>query len=360
MPRIFEAYSSLLGVRCKMLDLRYTGQKHGVYFVLVPNMSSCLARTATSRALCRIKTSLTSLKTASGTLVTSANPTVAAAGKHERGGMPEPQTREPDELARSSGSSGASGSRPGPPAASEHQRRLEKKALRASIKAALKSLSQEQKRSESARVCSTILEDLRLIDDLPATAGVGIYLACETLNEVDAGRILQRAFERGLRVYLPRVLDRDSNMHFLRVHEHDTYDVVPPFGIREPSLADTGTGKVREDVMDGRGSLDVIFMPGLGFGDGGERLGRGGGYYDAFIARYMDGGDAPGEGGTGEKAGEAGKAETDKGTGSGRAKPLLVGLAFDAQVVNGSDVPMDPHDQYLDIVVSGTRVFAKR
>ena len=188
VPRIFEAYSSLLGVRCKMLDLRYAlAQKHGVYFVHVPNMSSCLARTSTSRALCRIKTSLTSLKTASATLVTSANPTVAAAGKHERGGMPEPQTREPDELARSSGSSGASGSRPGPPAASEHQRRLEKKALRASIKAALKSLSQEQKRSESARVCSTILEDLRLIDDLPTTAGVGIYLACETLNEVDAG-----------------------------------------------------------------------------------------------------------------------------------------------------------------------------
>ncbi len=271
--------------------------------------------------------------------------------------MPQPpQAREPEELAGSSGSFGAPGSRPGPPASSANHRRQEKKALRASVKAALKSLSPEQKRSESARVCSTVLEDLRLIDDLPTTAGVCVYLACETLNEVDADRILRRAFERGLRVYLPRVLDRDSNMHFLRVHEHDTYDVVPPFGIREPTLVDTGTGTVREDVMDGDASLDVIFMPGLGFGDGGERLGRGGGYYDAFIERYVNGRD--GQGGADDNGGKA--ERKDKEDGCARAKPLLVGLAFDAQVVNGSEVPMDPHDQYLDIVVSGTRVLKRR
>ena len=283
--------------------------------------------------------------------MTSASPTVAAASKHERDGMaPHDKKREPNGVAGASGSFGSSGSILGPRASeacqgtshqgTSHQGRPEKKALRVSIKAALKSLSPSQKKSESERVCSTILDDLKLIDDLPPTAGVCVYLACETLNEVDAGRILQRAFDRGLRVYLPRVLDRDSNMHFLRVHAHDTYDVVPPFGIREPTLVDPVTGDVREDVLEGYASLDVIFMPGVGFGDGGERLGRGGGYYDAFIDRYMNGGDRQG--------GQGGVCA--------RAKPLLVGLAFDVQVVNGSEVPMDTHDQYLDMVVSGTRV----
>lgn len=316
-------------------------------------MVSCLARASTSRALYRIKTSLASLTIASGTIVTSASPTVAAASKDERVGMP-PQEDEPNEVAGASGSVGPSGSRSRPSDSEACQSRLEKKALRASIKAALKSLSPEQKRSESERVCSTILDELRLIDNLPTTAGVCVYLACETLNEVDADRILQRAFERGLRVYLPRVLDRDSNMHFLRVHAHDTYDVVPPFGIREPTLVDAVTGKLREDVIDGDASLDVVFMPGLGFGDGGERLGRGGGYYDAFIERYLNGWVGKGET---DDSGENKEDEQEEDKGRARTKPLLVGLAFDAQVVDGSEVPMDPHDQYLDIVVSGTRVF---
>ena len=144
-------------------------------------------------------------------------------------------------------------------------------------------------------------------------------------------------------------------MHFLRVHPHDTYDVVPPFGIREPTLVDEATGKEREDVLETDASLDVIFMPGLGFGDGGERLGRGGGYYDAFIDRFVNGKNLTvlhdrvdeNEGGKRPQPPE-------------RSKPLLVGMAFDAQVVNGSEVPMDAHDHYLDIVVSSSGTFTKR
>ena len=170
---------------------------------------------------------------------------------------------------------------------------------------------------------------------------------------MDVDRILQRAFERELRVYLPRVLDRDSNMHFLRVHAHDTYDVVPPFGIREPTMVDVLTGKPREDVLDADGSLDIIFMPGLGFGDGGERLGRGGGYYDAFIDRFVNGG-------TGEYAKRDAQDEGRTTARHPRPKPLLVGMAFDAQVVAGHDLPMDEHDHYLDLVVSSSRVIAKR
>jgi 5-formyltetrahydrofolate cyclo-ligase len=214
-----------------------------------------------------------------------------------------------------------------------------KKALRTSIKAALARLSPEQKRQDSARVATKVLDELKILDKLSPASGICIYLACDTLNEVDAERILQRAFEKNLRVYLPRVLDRDSNMHFLRVHAHDTYDVVPPFGIREPTLLDGESGGPREDVLDtlegGDAAVDVIFMPGLGFGENGARLGRGGGYYDAFIGKYMAGVEKVGTG----------------------KMPMLVGLAFDEQIVGEGEVPMDAHDHYCHVVVSPTRVF---
>ena len=240
--------------------------------------------------------------------------------------------------------------------ASNPSSKQRKQALRKTIKSLLSQLTAEEKRAQSAAVCRAVLNNgkdnehgtdnmvgnmngsagrkknnaLNLIDSLPPSSAICLYLACDKLNEVDASAILERAFasEKDIRVYLPRVLDRDSNMHFLRVHAHDTYDVVPPFGIREPTLLLEGGGE-REDVLDVEERLEVIFMPGLGFGKGGERLGRGGGYYDKFVSRWCEG---------------------------GKRRPLLVGLAFDEQVVEEGDVVMDAHDCWLDVLVSGSGV----
>ena len=208
--------------------------------------------------------------------------------------------------------------------------------MRKTIKSALSALTPEVKRSQSARVCRTVLDRgaLNLIDSLPSSSAICLYLACDQLNEVDAGEILEHVFSsrEDLRVYLPRVLDRDSNMHFLRVYGHDRYDVVPPFGIREPTLVGRD-GVAREDVLEEAG-LAVVFMPGLGFGKGGARLGRGGGYYDKFLEGWREG--------------------------RGRERPLLVGLAFDEQVVEEGVVPMDGHDCWLDVVVSASAVYDMR
>ena len=221
-----------------------------------------------------------------------------------------------------------------------------KRALRKTIKSSLSALTPDVKRSQSARVCRTVLDRgaLNLIDSLPSSSAICLYLACDQLNEVDAGEILEHVFSsrEDLRVYLPRVLDRDSNMHFLRVYGHDRYDVVPPFGIREPTLVGRD-GVAREDVL-GEAGLAVVFMPGLGFGKGGERLGRGGGYYDKFLEGWRAGVGGGGGGGGRE----------------GRGRPLLVGLAFDEQVVEEGVVPMDGHDCWLDVVVSASAVYDLR
>lgn len=67
------------------------------------------------------------------------------------------------------------------------------------------------------------------------------------------------------------------------------------------------------------GGIDLILVPGVGFDNSGNRLGRGGGYYDKFITRV------------------------------GR-KTLLVGVGYDFQLVD--KVPANRWDKRLDYVVT--------
>lgn len=61
------------------------------------------------------------------------------------------------------------------------------------------------------------------------------------------------------RVYVPRVLDRDSNMHFLRLYGFEELVQVPPFGIREPPLVDAA-GTPRADILQGHNPLQLVSL----------------------------------------------------------------------------------------------------
>ena len=69
-------------------------------------------------------------------------------------------------------------------------------------------------------------------------------------------------------------------------------------------------------------SIDVVLVPGIGFDPKGGRLGRGGGYYDRFL--------------------------------SDSRPPVVIGVAFDEQVV--TQVPREPHDQMMSVVVTPTKI----
>jgi 5-formyltetrahydrofolate cyclo-ligase len=71
----------------------------------------------------------------------------------------------------------------------------------------------------------------------------------------------------------------------------------------------------------GLDEIDCVLVPGVAFSEDGLRLGRGGGYYDATLARM--------------------------------ARAVRVGLAFDRQIVPA--LPREAHDASLDAVVSETR-----
>ena len=186
--------------------------------------------------------------------------------------------------------------------------------------------------TESAAICQHLLAT----GIVHSARKMAVYIHCEKLREVNTTAIVVEALrndrqKNGARIYVPRVLDKDANMHFLHITSLDELEVVPPYGIREPRVQYEDDGTPREDVADVDAPIDLIVMPGLGFDSQGRRLGRGGGYYDKFISFCAE-----------------------KAARKGWTPPLLAGLAFQTQIV--SDVPCDAHDQPVDVLVTAEGV----
>ena len=68
--------------------------------------------------------------------------------------------------------------------------------------------------------------------------------------------------------------------------------------------------------------IGVVLVPGVAFTKTGLRIGRGGGFYDRFLARLL---------------------------GLGEARPVFVGVCFSEQIVD--DLPCEAHDVPMDLVV---------
>ena len=83
------------------------------------------------------------------------------------------------------------------------------------------------------------------------------------------------------------------------------------FGVREPL--------VKIDNAIDPGMLDLILVPGVAFTLSGDRLGRGGGYYDRLLASLP-------------------------------AHVCKIGVCFDSQVLH--ELPGEPHDQRVDSLVT--------
>jgi 5-formyltetrahydrofolate cyclo-ligase len=121
-------------------------------------------------------------------------------------------------------------------------------------------------------------------------------------------------------------------MRFLRIASLED-DLEPKcMGILEPKETLSDGTTPREDLEgDGGGDapLDLLLMPGLAFDAAGNRLGRGGGFYDAFIQRYWA------------------RCEA-----RGWTPPPTLALAYAEQVLEVGDVPMDPHDRPVDALAT--------
>ena len=128
----------------------------------------------------------------------------------------------------------------------------------------------------------------------------------------------------------PSALRRESHMRMLHVTSLSDVVSSPPYGILEPNETyrappPDSEATPREEAASG--PLDLVLMPGLGFDRTGRRLGRGGGYYDAYVSKLLS-------------------IAAERGL----PRPLLVALAFSPQVV--PQVPVGTWDHDVDVLVT--------
>lgn len=142
----------------------------------------------------------------------------------------------------------------------------EKAALRAQLRARLSQSDAAENAACDVRITQRVLS-------LPAfQAAERIFAYCSVVPEVDTHAILAQARRRGKTVALP-VTQPDGKMQFAR---YDGALVPGRFGIPEPPRG--------AQILLPQ-PCDLMLIPALAYDRTGRRLGRGGGYYDRFLAR---------------------------------------------------------------------------
>ncbi|MDE0115796.1 MAG: 5-formyltetrahydrofolate cyclo-ligase [bacterium] len=137
-------------------------------------------------------------------------------------------------------------------------------------------------------------------------------------GELDPAPLVTACRLRGIEVFFPVMCD-PAPIQFAPAGP-DTDFVPNRFGIHEPDVDPGLRVSARE--------LDVVVAPVVVFDAAGHRAGRGRGYYDRALSFLLNG--------------------------PRPAKPLVVGLAYECQLVDG--VPSHPGDVTMDAVVTEERV----
>jgi 5-formyltetrahydrofolate cyclo-ligase len=141
----------------------------------------------------------------------------------------------------------------------------------------------EQRRSlardEVERLSSLIAKRfVSLVDALGLRPGLGIGLYRSRPEEVNLLAIEDWLRAAGHRLSFPRVLDREAGtMEFANPpSEPGEFWGSGPYGIEEP-------GPLLSAVSPD--TLDLIVVPGVVFGESGERIGMGAGFFDRYLAK---------------------------------------------------------------------------
>jgi 5-formyltetrahydrofolate cyclo-ligase len=178
-----------------------------------------------------------------------------------------------------------------------------KRALRERVLARRDRLSAAARRARSARV----LELLMALPELKTASSVMCFASFG--SEVDTAPLVRWCLDQGKRVALPRVVGK-RHLEAFWVGDPAADLESGSYGILEPRLSLPAASP---------DEIDVVIVPGSVFGRAGDRMGYGGGFYDAFLPRLR------------------------------RGVPR-VAVAFDLQLVD--DVPQEEHDLRIDILVT--------
>ncbi|PKJ56989.1 5-formyltetrahydrofolate cyclo-ligase [Bacillus sp. SN10] len=149
--------------------------------------------------------------------------------------------------------------------------REEKLRLRKQIIEHMNSLSKERYKTLSEQIAFSLYAQKEWAE----AKTIGITLSME--NEVNTYPIIEKAWEEGKKVVVPKCNKETRTMSFRQISNFDQLETVY-MNLREPIPA--LTEEVNAD------EIDLQIVPGVAYTERGERIGYGGGYYDRYLVHY--------------------------------------------------------------------------
>ncbi|MBL7214891.1 MAG: 5-formyltetrahydrofolate cyclo-ligase [Phycisphaerae bacterium] len=147
---------------------------------------------------------------------------------------------------------------------------MDKDALRHELKTKLMQMSGGDRVKKSKVICEHIIGS----DVFRQAAVVMAYLSLP--HEVDTTPVILYAWQCGKTVAVPKVSWEQRHMIPVEIKSLETGLKADDKGLRNPV---NGTPVPFEEI-------DLVLTPGLGFDEQGNRLGRGGAYYDRFFVAH--------------------------------------------------------------------------
>lgn len=128
--------------------------------------------------------------------------------------------------------------------------------------------------AEIAAISEDVCHQILVSPQWDSAGGILAYLSFG--KEISLDHFIQESLKAGKTVAVP-LIESKTEMTFRIISSWDPRKfILNRWGIREP-----GPETAEYTLKSG----DLILVPGLGFSPGGERMGRGGGYYDRFLKK---------------------------------------------------------------------------
>jgi 5-formyltetrahydrofolate cyclo-ligase len=136
----------------------------------------------------------------------------------------------------------------------------------------------QEHRSTATQAIAALSEDITHMPFWDNATTVYGYVALD--DEVDLQAVFRTAVRAGKAIALPRIESGSRAMSFRRVGDFPATLERHEYGFLQPAA---GEPEVRPEAGD------LVLVPGRVFDRRGYRVGRGGGFYDRFLADLSDG-----------------------------------------------------------------------
>jgi len=190
---------------------------------------------------------------------------------------------------------------------------MDKQQLRQQIRTQLSRMTGQQRIDKSQKACKELIET-------PEFRKANMIMAYLSLpNETDTAPFILYAWQHNKTIAVPKISWQQRHMIAVEINSLETGIATEAGGLRNPV---TGVPVPPEDI-------DLVVAPALAFDKKGNRLGRGGSYYDRFFQHK-------------------------------KLRAIKCGLAFSEQLLDS--VPAVEHDQPVDMLITdqGVTYFNKK